>query len=127
MKKLLQLAMISAALSATAQMNSNSQGGNFKGQVRYDNNTAAAYVKVEIWSDGGTFRTTVNTDDMGRFAVQAPFGVIQYKVEIPGYRPIQGRDDISTSGRAEEMLTLRALPGTVPPGGAPAPFDERIA
>src|SRR5690349_21434859 len=86
------------AVAAFGQMNTNSQGGNFKGQVRYDNNAPAAYIKVEIWSDGGTFRTTVNTDDQGRFAVQAPFGVIQYKIERPGYRVAYGREDISMSG-----------------------------
>jgi len=68
----------------------------------------------------GHFRTNVITDDMGKFAVQAPFGVIQFKVDIPGYRPVQGRDDLSMSGRAEEMLTLRALPGTTPPATLPA-------
>src|SRR5205085_5620340 len=95
--------LLVAVVSAAAQTNMNSVGGNFKGMVRYETNTPASYIKVEIWTDGGTFRTTVNTDDRGRFAVQAPFAVIQYRIEIPGYRPIYGRDDISTSGRAEEL------------------------
>src|SRR4051794_22144269 len=89
-------------LTVIAQAQNSVQGGNFKGQVRYENNSPASYIRVELWSDGGTFRTIVTTDDQGRFAVQAPFGVIQYKVEIPGYRPINGRDDISMSGRANE-------------------------
>ena len=115
------------AIGSSAQMNTNTQGGNYKGMVRYENNAPASYIKIEIWSDGGTFRTIVNTDDQGRFAVSAPFSVIQYKVEIPGYRPAYGRDDLSTSGRANELITLKALPGTVPPGSPAAPFDERIA
>ena len=119
------LAMAAAAL---AQSNQNSQGGNFKGQIRYENNAPASYVRIEIWSDGGTFRTMVTTDDMGHFAVQAPFGVIQYKVEIPGYRLAYGRDDLSMSGRADELITLKALPGTTPPSaGPPALIDARIA
>jgi len=117
-----------AALSAFAQTNMNSQGGNFKGQVRYENNTPASYVKVEIWTDGGTYRTTVNTDDMGHFAVQAPFAVIQYKIEIPGFKTAYGREDISTSGRAQEDITLKAMPGTNIPGAAPpAALDARLA
>src|SRR5438309_2789016 len=96
-KYLIASLFVYAAVAALAQMNTNSQGGNFKGQVRYENNTPASYIRVEIWSDGGPFRTTVTTDDQGRFEVQAPFGVIQYKIEIPGYRPVQGRDDISMS------------------------------
>ncbi len=119
--------LLVAVVSAVAQTNMNSQGGNFKGIVRYETNVAASYIKVEIWTDGGTFHTTVNTDDSGRFAVSAPFAVIQYRIEIPGYHPAYGRDDISTSGRANELITLRALPGTVPPGAAAAPLNERIA
>jgi Flp pilus assembly protein TadD len=115
-------------LCASAQMNTNTQGGNFKGQVRYETNTPASYIKVELWSDGGTWRSTVTTDDQGRFAVQAPFGVIQYKVEVPGYHPSQGREDLSMSHVANELLTLKALPGTIPPGASvSAPPDPRIA
>ena len=113
--------------SAAAQMNTNTQGGNFKGQVRYDNNTAASYIRVEIWSDGGTFRTTVNTDDQGRFAVQAPLGVIQYRIEIPGYHVVQGREDISMSGRADELLTLKPIAGAAPAPKAGATLDARVA
>src|SRR5947207_2737896 len=129
MKRLLSvLPILAMAVLAVAQSNTNVQGGNFKGQVRYDNNTPASHVKVEIWSDGGTFRTTVNTDETGRFQVQAPFAVIQFKIEIPGYRPVYGRDDLSMSGRADEMLTLKALPGTTPPAAAlPATIDARVA
>jgi len=119
--------LLVALVPALAQSNTNVQGGNFKGQVRYETNAPASYIKVEIWSDGGTFRTTVNTDDLGHFGVQAPFGVIQYKIEIPGYKPAYGREDLSMSGRANELITLKALPGTTPPGAAPAPFNERIA
>jgi Flp pilus assembly protein TadD len=115
-------------LAAVAQAQNSVQGGNFKGQVRYENNAPASYIRVELWSDGGTFRTTVNTDDTGRFAVQAPMGVIQFKIDIPGYRPVYGRDDLSMSGRADELLTLKAIPGTTPPAPAlPATVDARIA
>jgi Flp pilus assembly protein TadD len=124
----LLLLTLAAAASALGQTNMNTQGGNFKGQVRYETNAPASYIKVEIWSDGGTYRTTVTTDDQGRFSVQAPFGVIQYKVEIPGYHPAQGREDLSMSHLANELLTLKALPGTIPPGAsASAPLDPRIA
>src|SRR3954467_2893452 len=116
------------AIGLSAQMNTNTQGGNYKGIVRYENNAPASYIKIEIWSDGGTFRTTVNTDDQGHFAVAAPFGVIQYKIEIPGYRPAYGRDDLSTSGRADQLITLKALPGTTPPTAGPAAtIDARVA
>src|SRR3954452_7489347 len=128
--RILTLLILTAAVSTVAfgQTNMNTQGGNFKGQVRYDNNAPASYVKVELWSDGGTWRSTVNTDDQGRFSVQTPFGVIQYKVEIPGYHPAQGREDLSMSHVANELLTLKALPGTIPPGAsASAPLDPRIA
>src|SRR3954468_20652770 len=118
---------LAAFASALAQTNMNSQGGNFKGQVRYENNAPASYVKIEIWSDGGPFRTTVSTDDQGRFSVQAPFAVIQYRIEMPGYRVVQGREDISMSGRATEDLTLKAMPGTTPPTAAAGPIDARIA
>src|SRR5262245_1997317 len=104
------------------------QGGNFQGQIRYDNNTAAMDVRVELWTDGGTYRTTTSTDRMGKFQVQAPCGVIQYKIEHPGYRPVYGRVDISTMCRALEDVTLRPLPGTTPPTAkAEAPIDARIA
>jgi Flp pilus assembly protein TadD len=120
---------LAAVCCALGQTNMNTQGGNFKGQVRYENNAPASYIKVDIWSDAGTYRTTVTTDDQGRFSVQAPFGVIQYKVEIPGYRPAQGREDLSMAHLANEMITLKALPGTTPPGAtaAAAPVDARIA
>jgi Flp pilus assembly protein TadD len=118
---------LAAAAPALGQSNMNTQGGNFKGQVRYESNAPASYIKVEIWSDGGTYRTTVTTDDQGRFSVQAPFGVIQYKVEIPGYRPAQGREDLSMSHLANEMITLKAQPGTTPPAVAVTPVDARIA
>lgn len=119
---------LAAATAALGQTNMNTQGGNFKGQVRYENNAPASYIKVDIWSDAGTWRSTVNTDDQGRFSVQAPFGVIQYKVEMPGYRPAQGREDLSMSHLANEMITLKAQPGTTPPAAAAAgPVDARIA
>ena len=130
MKKISLMIFVALIASAAAQMNTNSAGGNFKGQVRYENNAPAKYIRVEIWSDGGNFRTTVSTDDMGRFAVQAPFGVIQFRIEIPGYRPAYGRDDISMSGRADELITLKALPGTKLPAAeaaSAATIDARIA
>jgi Flp pilus assembly protein TadD len=129
MKQISRVVLFLGLITAVwAQSNTNVEGGNFKGQVRYENNTPASYIKVEIWSDAGTFRTTVTTDDRGRFAVQTPFGVIQYKVEIPGFRPVFGREDLSMSHVANELLTLKALPGTTIPGAAPAaPADPRIA
>src|SRR5437764_466926 len=111
MRKTIQITLL-LLLAAITQAQNSVQGGNFKGQVRYENNAPASYIRVELWSDGGTFRTTVTTDDQGRFAVQAPFGVIQFKIDVPGYRPVQGRDDLSMSGRADELLTLKAIPGT---------------
>lgn len=124
------LFLLSVVVAASAQTNTNTIGGNFRGQVRYDDNSPASHISVEIWSDGGTFRTTVVTDDLGRFGVQTPFGVIQYKIEIPGYRPASGRDDLSMSHRADELITLKALPGTNPSGAGSAsvlPADPRIA
>jgi len=126
----LSLVPLLLTLCVSAQMNTNTQGGNFKGEVRYENNAPAAYVKVDIWSDAGVFRSTVTTDDRGRFQMQTPFGVIQYKVELPGYRPAFGRDDLSMSHTANELITLKALPGTTPPGATAqsnGPVDARIA
>src|SRR6266568_1684181 len=100
----LSIAGFILAFAALAQAQS---GGNFQGRVLYANNTAAMDVRVELWSDGGTFRTTTTTDRMGKFAVQAPCGIIQYKVEQAGYRPVQGRVDISTMCRALEDVTLK--------------------
>ena len=109
------------AISVQAQAG----GGNFKGQVLYQDNSPATHVLVELWTDGGTYRTTVTTDDSGRFQAQAPFGVIQYKVELTGFRHNQGREDIRMSGRALVQITLRALPGTAIPGAAAV--DQRVA
>jgi len=107
-----------------------SQGANFQGRVQYDNNEPAQFIKVELWSDGGTYRTIVTTDRLGKFEAQAPCGIIQYRAEQEGFRPAQGRVDISTMCRALEYLTLKALPGTKPPGpesSAAVPPDPRIA
>jgi len=113
MKKLPKFILVCALVTTALGQNSN-QDGNFKGQIRYEDNSPASYLRVELLSDGGMYRTYVNTDDRGRFAIQAPKAVIQYRIDMPGYRVLQGREDISTSGRADLLLTLRRIPGSSP-------------
>ena len=101
------------AILAQAQDDSGGQGGvNFQGQVRYENNTPAAFIRVELWTDGETtWRVYATTDRMGKFRVGAPCMVIQYKVNTLGYHPVQGRVDISIPPcHALELITLRPLP-----------------
>jgi Flp pilus assembly protein TadD len=107
-----------AAALAQAQSESGAEDGvNFRGQVRYENNTPAAFIQVELWTDGeSTFRTYVMTDRMGKFHAGAPCMVIQYKVNVRGYHPVSGRVDISIPPcRALESITLRAIPGQIGP------------
>jgi Flp pilus assembly protein TadD len=107
-------------------------GTSFQGQVRYENNAPAQYVMVELWTDGETsWRSFAVTDRTGKFHVGAPCMVIQYKIEIPGFRPISGQVDMSINPcRALELMTLRAMPGTAIPG-SDAPHtsivDARVA
>ena len=109
------------AVLAWGQDESGSSGINFQGQVRYENNTPAQFIQVELWVDGETtWRTHVTTDRLGRFQAGAPCMVIQYKVEATGFYPAGGRVDISVNPcRALESITLRAMPGTVIPGTEP--------
>jgi tetratricopeptide (TPR) repeat protein len=107
-------------------------GTNFQGAVRYENNTAAQFVQVELWTDGeSSWRTITTTDRMGKFHVGAPCMVIQYRVEHPGYLPVWGRVDMSVKPcRVLEWITLRPRPKDVASGdNSPASgvIDGRIA
>jgi Flp pilus assembly protein TadD len=124
--------LLIAAVLAQGQDESGTAGVNFQGQVRYENNTPAQFIQVELWVDGETtWRTHAMTDRMGKFHAGAPCMVIQYKIEAPGFRPVWGRVDISVNPcRTFETITLRAMPGTTVPGSeAPPPsvIDPRVA
>lgn len=116
---------------AQGQNDSGTDGTNFKGQVRYSDNTPAQFIQVELWTDGeSTWRTSVTTDRAGRFQTGAPCMVIQYRIEVPDYRPIWGRTDMSIMPcRATESFTLIPLPGKKPAGEVPAAgtLNARIA
>jgi len=135
MSKLAALAMILVAFGLPSFAQSDGEyysGSNFQGRIRYDNNRPAAFVRVELWSDGETtWRTFATTDRNGNFYTGAPCMVVQYRVTQPGFSPVYGRVDISTHPcTALESITLRPLPGTTPPGGDPAPsgtVDARVA
>jgi Flp pilus assembly protein TadD len=121
-----------AAVLAPAQSDSGAEGGvNFRGQIRYQNDTPAAFVQVELWTDGETtWRTFAMTDRMGKFHVGAPCMVIQYRINTPGYHPVQGRVDISIPPcHALESITLRAIAGQNEADKEPitGTLDARIA
>jgi tetratricopeptide (TPR) repeat protein len=88
-------------------------GTNFQGAIRYQNDTPAQFVQVELWTDGeSSWRSITTTDRMGKFHVGAPCMVIQYKVEKPGYVPIWGRVDMSMKPcRVLEWITLKPAAG----------------
>jgi Flp pilus assembly protein TadD len=126
-------AVLIAAVLAQAQSPSDVESGtSFQGQVRYENNTPAQFIQVELWTDGETsWRTFAITDRTGKFHTGAPCMVIQYKIEVPGFRPVSGQVDMSINPcRALELMTLKALPGTKIPGSE-APhsgmIDARVA
>jgi Flp pilus assembly protein TadD len=89
-------------------------GTSFQGRVQYENDAPAQFAQVELWTDGETsWRTTAITDRSGKFHTGAPCMVIQYKVEVPGFRPVWGRVDMSMKPcHALESITLKAMPGT---------------
>ncbi len=107
----LALLFLSAQFLAQGQSASDTEGVNFQGQVRYANNLAAQFVRVELWTDGETsWRAIISTDRLGKFHTGAPCMVIQYKVEAPGFVAVRGRADISTKPcRALEEITLRPV------------------
>jgi len=121
------LVILTAAVLAHGQNDSGTDGVNFQGQVRYENNAPAQFVRVELWTDGETtWRTILTTDRLGKFHTGAPCMVIQYKVEVPGFRPVLGRVDISINPcRALEDITLRAMPDTTVPSSA-VPRSSKI-
>jgi len=126
------LIVLAASILAAAQSDSGAEAGvNFVGMVRYENNTPAAFVQVELWTDGETtWRSIVMTDRMGKFHSSPPCMVVKYRVNARGYRPVEGQVDISTQPcRALESITLRALPGTIPGSEPPAAgtIDARVA
>jgi Flp pilus assembly protein TadD len=127
------LIILITAVLAQAQSGSDVESGtSFQGQVRYDNNAPAQFIQVELWTDGeSTWRTFATTDREGKFHTGAPCMVIQYKVEVLGYRPVWGRVDMSLNPcRALESITLIAMPGTTIPGSeAPTSsvIDARVA
>jgi Flp pilus assembly protein TadD len=107
-------------------------GTNFVGEVRFENNSPAQFVQVELWTDGeSTWRTITTTDRMGHFRVGAPCMVVQYRVDLPGYRPVWGRVDMSIQPcRAREWITLKAKDGSKTQiGDTPATgvLDGRVA
>jgi Flp pilus assembly protein TadD len=124
--------LIVAAL-AQAQSGSDIESGtSFHGQVRYENNTPAQFIQVELWTDGeSSWRTFAITDRAGKFHTGAPCMVIKYKVEVHGYNPVSGQVDMSMNPcRALEVITLKALPGTTIPGGETphtSVIDARVA
>src|SRR6266852_1353270 len=122
------LGVFIAAVLAQAKSGSDVESGtSFQGQVRYENNAPAQFVQVELWTDGETtWRTILTTDRLGKFHTGAPCMVIQYKVEVPGFRPVLGRVDISINPcRALEDITLRAMPDTTVPSSA-VPRSSKI-
>jgi len=125
------LVVLIAAVLAQAQNPSDTYGTSFQGQVRYENNVPAQFIRVEMWTEGeSTWRSIVETDRLGKFHAGAPCMVIQYKIEVPGFRPASGHVDMSINPcRALELITLRALPGTIiPTEAAPSSMiDPRIA
>jgi len=125
--------MLIAAVLAQAQSGSDLESGtSFQGQVRYENNTPAQFIQVELWSDGETsWRTFAITDRAGKFHTGAPCMVVKYKIEVPGFHPVSGQVDMSINPcRALELMTLRALPGTTIPGSESphsSVIDARVA
>jgi Flp pilus assembly protein TadD len=107
----------------------NETGTNFQGVVRYENNAPAAFVQVELWTDGeSSWRTITTTDRMGKFHVGTPCMIIQYKIEAPGYRPVWGRVDVSLNPcRTLEWITLKAKSNHTPETPARGVVDGRIA
>jgi tetratricopeptide (TPR) repeat protein len=134
-RDLASLALSVLIISALAQAQSQSgaeEGINFQGEVRYEDNTPAQFVPVELWTDGeSSWRIVTKTDPFGKFHVGAPCMMIQYKVDTTGYRPVWGRVDMSTNPcRAHEWITLKATPeAKARIAGTPASgvVDARIA
>jgi|GEM_PF-3062241 Flp pilus assembly protein TadD len=118
---------------ALAQSDSGVESGvNFLGDVRFENNTPAQFVQVELWTDGeSSWRTITTTDRFGRFHAGAPCMVVQYKIEVPGYIPVWGRVDMSIQPcRTHEWVTLKAKQSARSQFGDPAAkgvLDGRIA
>lgn len=127
----LTLLVVSAGVAAQSDSGAD-DGVNFSGQVRYENDTPAAFIQLELWTDGETtWRRYVTTDRMGRFHVGAPCMVIKYRVDSRDYRPVEGQVDISIRPcRGLVDISLRTLPGKTVPGGEPVvtgEIDARIA
>ena len=116
------------AVSALGQSESGVDAGtNFTGEVRYESNSPAAFVQVELWTDGeASWRTITTTDRTGKFHAGTPCMVIQYRINAPDYRPVYGRVDMSVKPcRALEWITLRSdKKNPAPPAGV---IDGRIA
>ena len=125
------VALAFSAVPVLAQLQSDSglEGTNFQGVVRYENNTPAQFVQVELWTDGeASWHTITMTDRMGKFRVGTPCMMVQYKIEAPGYRPVWGRVDVSTNPcRALEWITLKAKKNSTPEAPAAGVVDARIA
>jgi Flp pilus assembly protein TadD len=116
--KIAPAVLITAVLAHGQSPSDVESGTSFQGQVRYENNAPAQYIQVELWTDGETsWRSIATTDRTGRFHVGAPCMVIQYKIEIPGFRTVSGQVDMSINPcRALELMTLKPMPGTTIPG-----------
>ena len=123
------LVLLLATVATQAQTDPASEGENFRGMVRYADNTPAQFIKVELWTEGAsTWRITAITDRDGKFIVGTPCMVIQFKIELPGYRPVSGRDDLSHSPcRATESLTIIPLKKPGDDTSTAGPVDARIA
>lgn len=132
---MVRFAVIALLAAGVVQAQNDSQaeaGSNFQGQIRYENNKPASFVRVQLWTEGETtWRSDSTTDRMGKFHTGAPCMIIQYRVEAAGFRSVQGQVDMSINPcRALADITLRALPGTMIPGSEPAPsgtVDARVA
>jgi len=118
---------------AVSQAQSDVESGtSFQAQVRYENDAPAQFIQVELWTDGETtWHTVATTDRAGKFHTGAPCMAIQYKVEVPGFRSVWGRVDMSMKPcHALENITLKAMPGTKLPGGEGLPsstVEARVA
>ena len=101
------LVILTAAVLAQGQNDSGTDGVNFQGRVRYENNAPAQFVQVELWTDGeSTWRTFLTTDRMGKFHTGAPCMVIQYKVDVPGFRPAYGHVTSALTHAARSKTSL---------------------
>src|SRR5262249_1896984 len=121
--KLTLIVLIATVLAQAQDSGDVESGTSFQGRIWYENNAPAQFVKVELWTDGETsWRTFATSDRMGRFRAGAPCMVIQYKIDVPGFRPVWGRVDMSMKPcHTFENITLTTAPGATVPGAEGPP------